>query len=59
MNITKNQMELEKIFTTEEQSLSYFLNEHTFRHNRIKSNNRELLFQRLIEQAVIHVPIEY
>lgn len=42
-----------------EQYLSYYLDEYTFRHNRRKSHSRGLLFQRLIEQAVMHVPIEY
>lgn len=42
-----------------EQYLSYYLDEYTFRHNRRKSHSRGLLFQRLIEQAVKHVPIEY
>ena len=42
-----------------EQYLSYYLDEYTFRHNRRKSHSRGLLFQRLIEQAVIHVPVEY
>ncbi|MDC0584784.1 IS1595 family transposase, partial [Bacteroidales bacterium] len=39
--------------------LSYYLDEYTFRHNRRKSHTRGLLFQRLIEQAVTHVPVEY
>lgn len=42
-----------------EQYLSYYLDEYTFRHNRRKSHSRGLLFQRLIEQAVIHEPVEY
>lgn len=42
-----------------EQYLLYYLDEYTFRHNRRKSHSRGLLFQRLIEQAVIHVPVEY
>lgn len=42
-----------------EQYLSYYLDEYTFRHNRRKSHSRGLLFQRLIEQAVVHVPVEY
>lgn len=42
-----------------EQYLSYYLDEYTFRHNRRKSNSRGLLFQRLIEQAVLHLPVEY
>lgn len=41
------------------QYLSYYLDEYTFRHNRRKSNSRGLLFQRLIEQGVMHVPVEY
>ena len=39
--------------------LSYYLDEYTFRYNRRKSNSRELLFQRLIEQGVVHKPVEY
>jgi transposase-like protein len=42
-----------------EQYLSYYLDEYTFRYNRRKSNSRGLLFQRLIEQGVLHVPVEY
>lgn len=42
-----------------EEYLSYYLNEYTFRYNRRKSNSRGLLFQRLIEQGVIHEPVEY
>jgi len=42
-----------------EQYLSYYLDEFTFRYNRRKSKSRGLLFQRLIEQAVIHIPVEY
>jgi transposase-like protein len=42
-----------------EQYLSYYLDEYTFRHNRRKSKSRGLLFQRLIEQGVLHVPVEY
>lgn len=42
-----------------EQYLSYYLDEYTFRHNRRKSNSRGLLFQRLIEQGVAHVPVDY
>lgn len=42
-----------------EQYLSYYLDEYTFRHNRRKSNSRGLLFQRLVEQGVVHVPVEY
>jgi transposase-like protein len=42
-----------------EQYLSYYLDEYTFRYNRRKSNSRGLLFQRLIEQGVRHVPFEY
>lgn len=42
-----------------EQYLSYYLDEYTFRYNRRKSNSRGLLFQRLIEQSVVHVPVEY
>ena len=42
-----------------EQYLSYYLDEYTFRYNRRKSKSRGLLFQRLIEQGVMHVPVEY
>lgn len=38
--------------------LSYYLDEYTFRYNRRKSNSRGLLFQRLIEQGVLHEPVE-
>ena len=39
--------------------LSYYLDEYTFRYNRRKSNSRGLLFQRLIEQGVLHKPVDY
>lgn len=39
--------------------LSYYLDEYTFRYNRRKSNSRGLLFQRLVEQGVVHEPVEY
>ena len=39
--------------------LSYYLDAYTFRYNRRKSNSRGLLFQRLVEQAVTHDPVEY
>ena len=42
-----------------EEYLSYYLDEYTFKYNRRKSNSRGLLFQRLIEQGVVHKPIEY
>jgi len=42
-----------------EEYLSYYLDEYTFRYNRRKSNSRGLLFQRLIEQGVLHEPVEY
>lgn len=42
-----------------DQYLPYYLDEYTFRYNRRKSKSRGLLFQRLIEQAVAHDPIEY
>lgn len=42
-----------------QQYLAYYLDEYTFRHNRRKSKSRGLLFQRLIEQGVVHVPAEY
>jgi transposase-like protein len=41
------------------QYLSYYLDEYAFRYNRRKSNSRGLLFQRLVEQGVLHVPVEY
>jgi transposase-like protein len=44
---------------TGEEYLSYYLDEYTFRYNRRKSNSRGLLFQRLIEQGVLHEPVEY
>ena len=42
-----------------EEYLLYYLDEYTFRYNRRKSNSRGLLFQRLIEQGVLHEPVEY
>jgi len=42
-----------------DQYLPYYLDEYTFRHNRRKSKSRGLLFQRLVEQGVKHVPVEY
>jgi len=39
--------------------LSYYLDEYTFRFNRRKSKSRGLLFQRLIEQGALHVPVDY
>ena len=42
-----------------EEYLSYYLDEYTFRYNRRKSNSRGLLFQRLVEQGVLHEPVEY
>jgi len=39
--------------------LSYYLDEYTFRFNRRKSKSRGLLFQRLIEQGVMHEPVDY
>jgi transposase-like protein len=41
------------------QHLPYYLDEYTFRYNRRKSKSRGLLFQRLIEQGVMHIPVEY
>jgi len=41
------------------ENLQYYLDEYTFRYNRRTSNSRGLLFYRLIEQAVIHNPINY
>ena len=42
-----------------EKYLSYYLDEYTFRYNRRKSKSRGLLFQRLVEQGVVHEPVEY
>ena len=42
-----------------EKYLSYYLDEYTFRYNRRKSNSRGLLFQKLVEQGVVHEPVEY
>jgi transposase-like protein len=39
--------------------LAYYLDEFTFRFNRRKSKSRGLLFERLIEQAVLHEPVDY
>ena len=39
--------------------LEYYLDEFTFRYNRRTSKSRGLLFYRLIEQAVTHVPVSY
>lgn len=39
--------------------LEYYLDEFTFRFNRRTSKSRGLLFYRLIEQAVTHVPVSY
>lgn len=39
--------------------LAYYLDEFAFRHNRRKSKSRGLLFQRLIEQGILHVPVDY
>jgi transposase-like protein len=41
------------------ENLQYYLDEYTFRYNRRKSKSRGLLFYRLIEQAVIHKPVNY
>jgi len=42
-----------------EQYLSYYLDEYLFRYHNRKSKSRGLLFQRLIEQGVSHVPVDY
>lgn len=39
--------------------LQNYLEEFVFRYNRRKSNSRELLFQRIMEQAVKHKPVKY
>jgi hypothetical protein len=39
--------------------LQYYLDEFVFRHNRIKSKSRGLLFYTLIKQALLNDPIEY
>lgn len=39
--------------------LGYYLDEYVFRYNRRTSTSRGLLFLRLIEQAVITMPISY
>ena len=41
------------------ENLQYYLDEYTFRYNRRSSKSRGLLFYRLIEQAVIHQPVNY
>ena len=56
MRIPENQIEFEKMFTTEEQCLDYL---KELWYNRQKSNSRGLLFQRLIEQGALHEPFEY
>lgn len=38
-------------------NLEYYLDEYTFRYNRRTSKSRGLLFQRLMEQAVLHKPL--
>ncbi|MBK6264550.1 IS1595 family transposase [Marivirga sp. S37H4] len=42
-----------------QQYLSNYLDEYTFRYNRRKSNNRGLLFYKLLEQGIIHQSIDY
>ncbi|VAX17270.1 hypothetical protein MNBD_IGNAVI01-581, partial [hydrothermal vent metagenome] len=39
--------------------LGYYLDEYVFRYNRRTSTSSGLLFLRLIEQAVITMPISY
>ena len=41
------------------QQLDYYLDEFTFRFNRRKSRSRGLLFYRLIDQALTHIPTPY
>jgi transposase-like protein len=41
------------------ENLQYYLDEYTFRYNRRTSKSRGLLFYRLIEQAVVHGPVNY
>jgi transposase-like protein len=43
----------------QEKQLAYYLDEYTFRFNRRKSKSRGLLFYRLLEQAVITIPLTY
>lgn len=38
-------------------NIEFYLDEYTFRYNRRTSKSRGLLFQRLIEQAVMHKPV--
>lgn len=40
------------------ENLKFYLDEYTFRYNRRTSKSRGLLFYRLIEQAVIHSPVQ-
>ena len=37
--------------------LNYYLDEITFRYNRRKSNSRGLLFYVLLQEAILHKPI--
>ena len=39
--------------------IEYYLDEYVFRYNRRTSTSRGLLFLRLIEQAVITLPVSY
>jgi transposase-like protein len=39
--------------------LDYYLNEYTFRFNRRTSRSRGLLFYRLMQQAVVTIPVSY
>jgi hypothetical protein len=39
--------------------LGYYLHKYVFSYNRRTSNSRGLLFMRLLEQAVIAVPVTY
>jgi transposase-like protein len=42
---------------TTSKHIEYYLDEYTFRYNRRTSKSRGLLFQRLMEQAMIHEPL--
>ena len=39
--------------------MEYYLDEYVFRYNRRNSKSRGILFLRLLEQAVITMPISY
>jgi transposase-like protein len=42
-----------------QENLKFYLDEYTFRYNRRTSRDRGLLFSRLLEQAVLHSPVQY